>query len=67
MKNTEHIQNNYKLSTIGRLMERFNYTNETEINDDKDITNTLLFLEQQNLQVQDAFFECLEIVKKNKK
>ncbi len=66
MKNTEHIQENYKRSTMGRLMERFNYNNESEIDADMDITYSLEFLEQQKLQTQDAFFTILEIVKKNK-
>ena len=51
---------------MGRLMERFNYNNESEIDADMDITYSLEFLEQQKLQTQDAFFTILEIVKKNK-
>lgn len=66
MKNTEHIQENYKRSTMGRLMERFNYNNESEIDADMDITYLLEFLEQQKLQTQDAFFTLLEVMKKNK-
>ncbi len=66
MKNTEHIQENYKRSTMGRLMERFNYNNESEIDADMDITYLLEFLEQQKLQTQDAFFTLLDVMKKNK-
>jgi hypothetical protein len=67
MNNTQHIQENYKSSTIVRLMEQFKYNTEEEINDDKDITDTLIFLEGHNLQVQDVFFQCLEVVKNVRK
>jgi hypothetical protein len=67
MKNTQHIQDNYKRSTMGRLMERFNYNNESEIDGDMDITSVLSFLEEQRLQTQDAFFTLLEVMKKNNK
>ena len=66
MENTQHIKDNYKRSTMGRLMERFNYNNESEIDADMDITYSLEFLEQQKLQTQDEFFTILEIFKKNK-
>jgi len=67
MNNTQHIQDNYKRSTMGRLMERFNYNNESEIDADMDITSVLSFLEEQRLQTQDAFFTLLDIMKKNNK
>jgi hypothetical protein len=67
MNNTQHIQDNYKRSTMGRLMERFNYNNESEIDGDMDITSVLSFLEEQRLQTQDAFFTLLEVMKKNNK
>lgn len=52
---------------MGRLMERFNYNNESEIDADMDITSVLSFLEEQRLQTQDAFFTLLEVMKKNNK
>lgn len=67
MNNTQHIQDNYKRSTMGRLMERFNYNNESEIDADMDITSVLSFLEEQRLQTQDAFFTLLDVMKKNNK
>jgi len=67
MNNTQHIQDNYKRSTMGRLMERFNYNNESEIDGDMDITSVLSFLEEQRLQTQDAFFTLLDVMKKNNK
>jgi hypothetical protein len=67
MNNTQHIQDNYKRSTMGRLMERFNYNNEGEIDADMDITSVLSFLEEQRLQTQDAFFTLLDVMKKNNK
>lgn len=67
MNNTQHIQDNYKRSTMGRLMERFNYNNETEIDADMDITSLLSFLEQQRLQTQDTFFDLLDVMKKKDK
>jgi hypothetical protein len=67
MNNTQHIQDNYKRSTMGRLMERFNYKNESEIDADMDITSVLSFLEEQRLQTQDAFFTLLDVMKKNNK
>lgn len=67
MNNTQHIQDNYKRSTMGRLMERFNYNTESEIDADMDITSILSFLEEQRLQTQDAFFTLLDVMKKNNK
>ena len=67
MNNTQHIQDNYKRSTMGRLMERFNYNTESEIDADMDITSVLSFLEEQRLQTQDAFFTLLDVMKKNNK
>jgi hypothetical protein len=67
MNNTQHIQDNYKRSTMGRLMERFNYNNEGEIDADMDITSVLSFLKEQRLQTQDAFFTLLDVMKKNNK
>jgi hypothetical protein len=67
MNNTQHIQENYKKSTMFRLMEQFNYKTEEEVNADQDITDTLVFLEGHNLQVQDVFFQCLEVVKNFRK
>ena len=64
MNNTQHIQDNYKRSTMGRLMERFNYNTESEIDADMDITSILSFLEEQRLQTQDAFFTLLDVMKK---
>ena len=64
MKNTTHIKENYKSSTIVRLMERIGYTSEDEMNQDQDLTNTLMFLEEQKLQVQDALLEIVELSKK---
>lgn len=65
MKNIEHIKENYKRSTITRLMNIFNYSSEEQIDDDGDVTTVLTFLEQQKLQTQDAFFQILLVVKNN--
>jgi len=64
MENTTYINDNYKLSTIARLKEMFGYSNEQEINDDMDLTHTLNFLKEQNLEVQDVLFQVLQ-TKKN--
>lgn len=66
MENTTHIKENYKLSTIVRLMERIGYTTQQEINQDQDLTNVLMFLEAQKLQVQDTLLDIVELTKKNK-
>jgi hypothetical protein len=60
MQNTTYIKENYKLSTIGRLEEAFGYKNEQEMNDDMDLTHTLNFLKEQNLEVQDVLFQVLQ-------
>lgn len=60
MKNTDHLKENYKQSTLPRLMELFGYTNEDQINDDTDITNTLNFLKGQNLENQDLLFSLIK-------
>ena len=61
MTNSEHLRQNYKPSTIPRLMERFGYQTETEIDADIHLTRHLEFLEYQGLQVQDALFEILDV------
>ena len=63
MANTTYIKENYKQSTIARLKEMFGYNNEQEINDDMDLTHTLNFLKEQNLEVQDALFQVLQTTK----
>ena len=61
--NTQHLKNNYKSSTLPRLMEQLGYKNEMEIDQDNQITSLLSFLKEQNLQTQDAFFMCLNVMK----
>lgn len=63
MENITYIKDNYKRSTIVRLQEIFGYSNEQEINQDKHLTDTLVFLKEQGLEVQDALFSCLTSVK----
>ena len=66
MENTTYIQENYKRSTIARLIEVFGYTNEQDINDDTDLTHSLTFLKEQNLEVQDALLQVLQTTKNQK-
>jgi hypothetical protein len=60
MENTTYLEENYKKSTIGRLKELFGYTNDQDINNDTDLTHSLIFLKEQNLEVQDVLFSVLE-------
>lgn len=59
MNNTTYIKNNYKSSTLPRLMETFGYETEQHINIDPDITGVLEFLKQQNMETQHVLFDML--------
>ena len=59
MKNSTYIKNNYKSSTLPRLMETFGYETEQHINIDPDITGVLEFLKQENMEIQDVLFDLL--------
>jgi hypothetical protein len=63
MTNSDHLRQNYKLSTIPRLMERFGYQSETDIDDDTRLTDVLSFMEGQGLQAQEPLFWALARVK----
>jgi hypothetical protein len=60
MENLTYIQNNYKQSTVYRLMERYGYETPESLNIDPDITNTLIFLKEQGLETQKALFAILD-------
>jgi cupin superfamily acireductone dioxygenase involved in methionine salvage len=60
MKNIEHIKENYELSTITLLMEKYGYETEDNINIDPDITDVLTFLKKEGLETQHALFTLLD-------
>jgi hypothetical protein len=63
IKNTDYIKQNYKSSTIGRLIERYGYDCEGGLDIDPDITYALEVCKKHDPRLtQDFLFEVLDTI-----